>query len=131
MTARWGFACGLAVGAAWLAWRQRFMWAGLVAAFGVLIRPTGVLIMLPVLMLAWAAGSDGRWRRVITSAIPTAVIGLSYLTVMQVRQGGGDLPLKAQAAWGRGQLGVGLLSLVGCLYFRHIVLRAGVYNTLT
>ena len=107
-----GIALGLAVGAAWLAWRQRFMWAGLVAAFGVLIRPTGVLIMVPVLMLAWAAGSDGRWRRVITSAIPTAVIGLSYLAVMQVRQGGWDLPLKAQAAWGRGQLGVGLLSLL-------------------
>ncbi len=107
-----GIALGLSIGAAWLAWRQRFAWAGLVAAFGVLIRPTGVLIVLPVLMLAWAAGADGRWRRLVTSAIPTVVIGLSYLTVMQVRQGGWDLPLKAQAAWGRGQLGVGLLSLL-------------------
>jgi len=107
-----GIALGLSITAAWLAWRQRFVWAGLLAAFGVLVRPTGVLILLPVLLLAWAAGSDGRWRRVITAAIPTAVIGLSYLTVMQVRQGGWDLPLKAQAAWGRGQLGVGLLSLL-------------------
>ncbi len=107
-----GIALGLAIGAAWLAWRQRFVWAGVVAAFGVLIRPTGVLIVLPVLMLAWAAGSNGRGKRLIMSAIPTAVIGLSYLSVMQVRQGGWDLPLKAQAAWGRGQLGVGLLSLL-------------------
>jgi hypothetical protein len=88
------------------------VWAGFVAAFGVLVRPTGVLIVLPVLLLAWAAAADGRWRRVITAALPTAVVGLSYLTVMQVRQGGWDLPLKAQAAWGRGQLGVGLLSLL-------------------
>lgn len=107
-----GIALGLAIGAAWLAWKQRFVWGGLVAAFAVLIRPTGVIVLVPVLMLAWAAGSDGRWKRVITAAIPTLVIGLSYLTVMQVRQGGWDLPLKAQAAWGRGQLGVGLLSLL-------------------
>ena len=107
-----GIALGLAIGAAYLAWRQRFVWAGFVAAFAVLIRPTGVIVLVPVLMLAWAAGSEGRWRRLITAAIPTAVIGLSYLTVMQVRQGGWDLPLKAQAAWGRGQLGVGLLSLL-------------------
>jgi hypothetical protein len=107
-----GIALGLAIGAAYLAWRQRFVWAGFVAAFAVLIRPTGVIVLVPVLMLAWAAGSEGRWRRLITTAIPTAVIGLSYLTVMQVRQGGWDLPLKAQAAWGRGQLGVGLLSLL-------------------
>lgn len=107
-----GIALGLAIGAAYLAWRQRFVGAGFVAAFAVLIRPTGVIVLVPVLMLAWAAGSEGRWRRLITAAIPTAVIGLSYLTVMQVRQGGWDLPLKAQAAWGRGQLGVGLLSLL-------------------
>ena len=107
-----GIALGLAIGAAYLAWRQRFVWAGFVAAFAVLIRPTGVIVLVPVLMLAWAAGSAGRWRRLITAAIPTAVIGVSYLTVMQVRQGGWDLPLKAQAAWGRGQLGVGLLSLL-------------------
>jgi hypothetical protein len=107
-----GIALGLAIGAAYLAWRQRFVWAGFVAAFAVLIRPTGVIVLVPVLMLAWAAGSEGRWRRLITTAIPTAVIGVSYLTVMQVRQGGWDLPLKAQAAWGRGQLGVGLLSLL-------------------
>ncbi len=107
-----GIALGLAIGAAYLAWRQRFVWAGFVAAFAVLIRPTGVIVLVPVLMLAWAAGSEGRWRRLITAAIPTAVIGVSYLTVMQVRQGGWDLPLKAQAAWGRGQLGVGLLSLL-------------------
>ena len=72
-----GIAFGLSVTAAWLAWRQRFVWAGVVAAFGVLVRPTGVLILLPVLLLAWAAGADGRWRRVITAAIPTAVIGLA------------------------------------------------------
>ncbi len=107
-----GIALGFAIGAAYLAWRQRFVWAGFVAAFAVLIRPTGAIVLVPVLMLAWAAGSDGRWRRLITTAIPTAVIGLSYVTVMQVRQGGWDLPLKAQAAWGRGQLGVGLLSLL-------------------
>lgn len=107
-----GIALGLAIGAAYLAWRQRFVWAGFVAAFAVLIRPTGVIVLVPVLMLAWAAGSEGRWRRLLTAAIPTGVIGLSYLTVMQVRQGGWDLPLKAQAAWGRGQLGVGLLSLL-------------------
>ncbi len=100
-----GIALGLAIGAAWLAWRQRFVWAGVVAAFGVLIRPTGVLIVLPVLMLAWAAGSNGRGKHLIMSAIPTAVIGLSYLSVMQVRQGGVGPPPQGAGGMGAGPVG--------------------------
>jgi flagellar biosynthetic protein FliP len=37
---------------------------------------------------------------------------LAFLGYMQFRQGAWSLPLQAQAAWGRGQLGVGLLSLL-------------------
>jgi len=107
-----GIALGLAIGAGYLAWKQRFAWAGFVAAFAVLIRPTGILAVVPVVMLAWYAGDEGRRRRLIAAAAPSAAMLVSFLAVMQVRQGGWDLPLRAQAAWGRGQLGVGLLSLL-------------------
>lgn len=107
-----GIALGLAVLAAWLAWKGHFGWAGSMAAIDVLTRPPGVLAVVPVIMLAWYAGDEGRRTRLIKAILPVAVVGLAFLVVMQVRQGGWDLPLRAQAAWGRGQLGVGLLSLL-------------------
>ncbi|MBU6363372.1 MAG: hypothetical protein KGQ95_04045, partial [Acidobacteria bacterium] len=48
----------------------------------------------------------------VKALLPTCIVGLAFLSYMQFRQGGWDLPLQAQAAWGRGQLGVGLLSLL-------------------
>jgi hypothetical protein len=107
-----GLALGLATLAGWLAWKGRFGWAGSVAAIAVLTRPTGVLAVVPVVMLAWYAGDEGRRRRLVMALAPAAAVGLTFLTIMQIRQGGWDLPLRAQAAWGRGQLGVGLLSLL-------------------
>jgi hypothetical protein len=107
-----GIALGLAVLAAWLAWKGNFGWAGSVAAIAVLTRPTGVLAVVPVVMLAWYAGDEGRRARLLKAIVPVAVVGVAFLAVMQIRQGGWDLPLRAQAAWGRGQLGVGLLSLL-------------------
>jgi hypothetical protein len=107
-----GIALGLAVLAAWLAWKGNFGWAGSVAAIAVLTRPTGVLAAVPVIMLAWYAGDEGRRTRLLKAIVPVAVVGVAFLAVMQIRQGGWDLPLRAQAAWGRGQLGVGLLSLL-------------------
>lgn len=107
-----GIALGLAIGAGCLAFKQRFAWAGLVAALAVLTRPTGILAVIPVVMLAWYVGDEGRRRRLIAAIAPSAVVLVTFLTIMQVRQGGWDLPLRAQAAWGRGQLGVGLASLL-------------------
>ena len=107
-----GFAVGLAVLAGYLAWKGHFGWAGMVAAIDVLTRPTGALAVVPVVMLAWYAGSDGRRIRLVKAALPAAVVMLAFLGYMQFRQGAWSLPLQAQAAWGRGQLGVGLLSLL-------------------
>jgi hypothetical protein len=84
----------------------------MVAAIDVLTRPTGALAVVPVVMLAWYAGSDGRRLRLVKAALPAAVVMLAFLGYMQFRQGAWSLPLQAQAAWGRGQLGVGLLSLL-------------------
>lgn len=107
-----GVALGLAVLAAYLAWKGHIGWAGSVAAIDVLTRPTGVLAVVPVVMLAWAMGTEGRRRRMLKALLPTALVGVAFLAYMQFRQGGWNLPLEAQAAWGRGQLGVGLLSLL-------------------
>ncbi|MFM8828740.1 MAG: hypothetical protein ACKOGE_05600 [Actinomycetota bacterium] len=107
-----GAALGLAVLAGYLAWKGHFGWAGSVAAVAVLTRPTGVLAVVPVVMLAWALGEEGRRRRLVKALLPAAVVGVAFLAYMQFRQGSWALPLEAQAAWGRGQLGVGLLSLL-------------------
>jgi hypothetical protein len=107
-----GFALGLAALAGYLAWKGHFGWAGMVAAIDVLTRPTGALAVVPVVMLAWYAGSDGRRIRLVKAALPAVVVMLAFLGYMQFRQGAWSLPLQAQAAWGRGQLGVGLLSLL-------------------
>ena len=107
-----GAALGLAVLAGSLAWRGNIGWAGSVAAIALLTRPTGVLAVVPVVMIAWAMGSEGRRLRLVKALLPAGVVGLAFLAYMQFRQGGWNLPLEAQAAGGRGQLGVGLLSLL-------------------
>ncbi len=107
-----GITLGLAALAGYLAWKGRFGWAGAVAAVAVLTRPTGVLVVLPVVMLAWHLGPEGRRRRMLMSVAPAVVVMVAFLGYMQFRQGAWSLPLQAQAAWGRGQLGVGLLSLL-------------------
>ena len=107
-----GLALGLAVLAGYLAWKGRFGWAGSVAAIAVLTRPTGVLAVVPVVMLAWYATGPGRRERLLKAVVPAGVVMAAFLGYMQFRQGAWSLPLQAQAAWGRGQLGVGLLSLL-------------------
>lgn len=107
-----GIALGLAILAGYLAWKGHFGWAGGVAAVDVLTRPTGILAVVPVVMLAWYAGEEGRRGRLLKAVAPAAAVLVAFVTVLQLRQGGWDLPLRAQAAWGRGQLGVGLLSLL-------------------
>lgn len=107
-----GIALGLAVLAGYLAWKGRFGWAGSVAAVVVLTRPTGLLAVVPVMMLALYAGREGRRLRLFKAVVPAAVVLVAFLGYMQFRQGAWSLPLQAQAAWGRGQLGVGLLSML-------------------
>ncbi|MSO44705.1 MAG: hypothetical protein EXQ74_05300 [Thermoleophilia bacterium] len=107
-----GIALGLAALAGYLAWKGHIGVAGSVAAIAALSRPTGLLAVIPVVMLAWSAGDEGRRRRLLMAVVPTAVVLITFVAIMQVRQGAWDLPLRAQAAWGRGQLGVGLLSLL-------------------
>lgn len=107
-----GLALGLAALAGYLAWRGHFGWAGSVAAIAVLTRPTGVLAVVPVVMLALYAGDEGRRVRLLKAVAPAAVVMTAFLGYMQFQQGAWSLPLQAQAAWGRGQLGVGLLSLL-------------------
>ncbi|MGB0614094.1 MAG: glycosyltransferase family 39 protein [Miltoncostaeaceae bacterium] len=93
-----GLALGLAVLAGYLAWKGRFGWAGSVAAIAVLTRPTGVLAVVPVVMLAWYATGPGRRERLLKAVVPAGVVmgeiptpvTWPVATVVRVVQGGGE-----------------------------------------
>ena len=105
-----GIALALAVGAGWAAWRGRFAWAGLATAAAALTRPTGALIAIPVAMLAWQAGRSGRVRRLALGLGPAVVALGVFLGWMAATRGSWTLPFRAQRAWDRGELGVGLVT---------------------
>ncbi len=107
-----GVAVLCAVAAAYCAVRERFALAGLIAAVAALTRPTGVLVALLVGLLAlYAPGAPGpRLRRAALGVLPSVVAVAAFLGWMAVARGSAFLPLDAQRAWDRGQLGVGLIT---------------------
>lgn len=107
-----GVAVLCAVLAAWLAVRGRYALAGLVAAVAALTRPTGILVAFLVGLLALYAPGDraARVRRAAVGVLPAVVAVAAFLGWMAVARGSAFLPLEAQRAWDRGQLGVGLVT---------------------
>lgn len=101
-----------AVGAALAAVRGRFLAAGAIAAVGSLSRPTGILVVVLIALLAVQAGPGlgPRLRRVAAAALPSVVAVGAFLGWMAAARGSALLPFEAQRAWDRGQLGIGLVT---------------------
>lgn len=105
-----GVAVLCAAGAALLAMRGRWALAGLTAAAAALTRPTGIIVALLVGLLALHAPGPGRLRRAAVGVLPAVAAVAAFLGWMAVARGSALLPLEAQRAWDRGQLGVGLVT---------------------
>lgn len=105
-----GAAVLCAVGAALLAMRGRWALAGLVAAAAALTRPTGIIVALLVGLLALHSPAPGRLRRAAVGVLPAVAAVAAFLGWMAVARGSALLPLEAQRAWDRGQLGIGLVT---------------------
>lgn len=107
-----GIAVLCAVVAAYCAVRGRFALAGLIAAVAALTRPTGILVALLVGLLALYAPGERRARlgRAALGVLPSVVAVAAFLGWMAVARGSAFLPLEAQRAWDRGQLGIGLVT---------------------
>ena len=101
-----------AVAAAVAAIRGRYLVAGLVAAVGSLTRPTGILIVVLIGLLALQSSPDlaTRLRRAAASAAPSVLAVGAFLAWMARERGSALLPFEAQKAWDRGQLGIGLVT---------------------
>ena len=101
-----------AVLAALAAVRGRYLLAGLVAAVGSLSRPTGILVVILIGLLAIQSSPDLvlRVKRAALTAVPSVLALGGFLAWMAVERGSALLPLRAQRAWDRGQLGIGLVT---------------------
>jgi hypothetical protein len=105
-----GVAVACAVAAALCAVRGRWVLAGLIAAVASLTRPTGVLVALLVGLLALYGPAPGRVARALVAVVPSVVAVGAFLAWMAIARGDPLLPLEAQRAWDRGQLGIGLFT---------------------
>jgi hypothetical protein len=107
-----GIALLLAVAAGLAAWRGRWLLAGLAVAGAALTRPTGILVAVLVAMLAWQAGRPGRPRRLALAVGPGLAAFAAFLAWMQVARGSWGLPFQAQRAWDRGEVILGLVTVL-------------------
>ena len=105
-----GIALACAVAAALAAVRGRHGLAGLAAAGATLTRPTGIIVVLLVAMLAWRGPAAGRLARLGMAVLPSVVALGAFLGWMAAARGSAMLPLDAQQAWDRGQLGIGVVT---------------------
>lgn len=105
-----GIALACAVGAALAAVRGRYALAGLAAAAAALTRPTGIIVALLVAMLALRGPAAGRLGRVALGVVPSVAAVAAFLVWMAAARGSALLPFESQAAWDRGQLGIGLVT---------------------
>lgn len=105
-----GLALACGIGAALAAVRGRWAVAGLLAAVASLTRPTGGIVVLPLLMIALADRAPGRLRRAALAVGPSVAAVGGLLAWMAVRRGSAMLPFQAQKAWSRGQLGIGIVT---------------------
>lgn len=101
-----------AIGAALAAVRGRYLLAGLVVAVGSLARPTGILVVVLIGLLALQSTRDpaARLRRAAAAALPSVAAVGAFLGWMAAARGSALLPFEAQRAWDRGQLGIGLVT---------------------
>jgi len=86
-------------GAVLAARRERWVLAGAAGAAAVLTRSTGILVLVPLVVLAWRARPPARAAAWL-ALVPAALAG--WLAVAGVRAGDVLAPWHAQAGWGRG-----------------------------
>ena len=98
------------IGAALAATRGRYAAAGLLVAVASLTRPTGGIVVLLLVMLAWRDPAPGRARRLALSVLPSVAAVGAFLGWMAAERGSAFLPFEAQRAWDRGQLGIGVVT---------------------
>lgn len=101
-------ACALA--AALAATGGRYAVAGLLAGVAALSRPPGIIVAGLVLMMGLLDARPGRARRAVLAIAPAAVALAAFGAWMWAARGSPTLPLAAQAAWDRGQVGVGVVT---------------------
>src|SRR3954469_15139932 len=99
-----------AVAAVYAARRERWALAGLAGAGAALTRNTGVLVLVPLLLLAWRARPPRRSPAWL-GLVPLALGG--WLAVALARAGDALAPWHAQATWGRTLHGPGSALLYG------------------
>lgn len=107
-----GIALACAIAAALCAVHGRYAPAGAIAAVAALTRPTGILVALLVGLLALYQPGP-RWTRLGRAALgvlPSVAAVGAFLVWMALARGSPFLPLEAQRAWDRGQLGIGLVT---------------------
>lgn len=101
-------ACALA--AALLATRDRFALAGAVAAIAALSRPPGIIVAGLVALIALTGSAPSRLRRAALAVVPALLALAAFGLWMWAARGSPTLPLQAQGAWDRGQVGLGLIT---------------------
>ena len=101
-----------AIAAAVAAVRGRYLLAGVVAAAASLTRPTGILVVVLIGLLALRSSPDPatRLRRAAAAVVPSVLAVGAFLAWMAAARGSALLPFEAQRAWDRGQLGIGLVT---------------------
>jgi hypothetical protein len=101
-------ACALA--AALLATRGRFALAGSVAAVAALSRPPGIIVAVLVALIALTGPRPARARNIALALAPAALALALFGLWMWAERGSPTLPLQAQGAWDRGQVGLGIIT---------------------
>jgi DIE2/ALG10 family len=105
-----GLVLMLVVGAALAASKRMYPLAGLACAAAAVSRPTGIIAVLLVGLIALRDPGAGRLRRMAMVALPAMIALGGFLAWMQVARGSWSLPFDAQAAWDRGDLVTGLVT---------------------
>ena len=85
----------LSLGAIYLARRQRWVWAGVLGALAAATRVEGVLLVVPLAMLAWPQRRSLRWRALALALVPLGL--LAYLSYLGIRYGQFTAPLRTQS----------------------------------
>ena len=95
-----GLFLALSVGSVWAARTDRWAWAGLLGLGATATRSAGVVLLVPLALLAWEQrGAGGRRRAPWLALVPLGAAGFSAWLAW--RGAGALAPLRAQAAWDR------------------------------
>lgn len=125
-----GLTLALAIGATLAAVRRNPLLAGALAGGATLMRPTGILVTLVVVLILLREPEADRLRRVVLAVGPSLVALALFMFWMQSARGSASLPYEAQAAWDRGPLLIGLVTHLPGELAAHAASFASLHFTL-